>query len=82
MSYNIGAEIRLVTPDKKTYEHSFHLQFTTSNNVAKYEATIHGFKLVKALGASVVNLGLDSYLAAPQSIGEFVVKEPQIIEYV
>lgn len=77
LSCNIGAEIRIVTPDHEIYEHSFHLQFTTSNNVAEYEATIHGLKLVKSQGASVVKLRLDSYLAARQSIGEFAVKNPK-----
>lgn len=49
-----GLGIKFITPDQGIFEHFLLLQFATSNNVAKYEAVIHGFKIVRMLGVTMV----------------------------
>lgn len=62
-NYNSRASIciKIITSDQRTYEHSIELHSVASNNVVEYEATIHGSKLVRALGALVVKLCIDSW---------------------
>lgn len=69
-NYRVGKEVRIIMPYQRIYEYSIHLQFSTSNNVAEYETTIHEMRIVKVIGASMVKL--HTY---------FLVKEVQIIKY-
>ena len=81
-STSSGIGVKIHSPDEKNYEHSIRLHFPASNNVAEYEAAIHGLKLLRTLGAEKVTLRTDSQLVARQNTGEFACKEPQITKYV
>lgn len=55
-SYNtsVGIGIKITTPNQRIHKHFICLRFAASNNVVEYEATIHGLKIVKMLGATMV----------------------------
>lgn len=49
-----------------------------TNNVAEYQALIHGLQKCRSLGASEVTVKSDSQLMIRQMLGQYKVKAPQI----
>jgi hypothetical protein len=50
MRGGLGASIILISPKGDKLHYMLKIDFTTSNNVADYEAMIHGLKLAKEIG--------------------------------
>ena len=76
-----GAGVVLVTPEGIRVEHSFKLGFKTLNNEAKYEALLAGLRAALGLGATNIEIYLDSRLVVSQVDGSFKAKDPRMIDY-
>ena len=76
-----GARIFIITPEGIRVEHSFRLDFKTSNNEAKYEALLAKLRAVLNLGAREVEVYSNSRLVVNQVQGKFEAKDPRMIEY-
>jgi len=81
-STGAGIGIKIITRTRGYMSTRYACNFATSNNIVEYEATIHGLKIVKMLGATTVKLRTDSQLVTHQITKEFAAKEPQITKYV
>ena len=55
-----GVGIVIITPEGIRLEHSFRLGFRASNNEAKYEALLAGFRTILGMGARDVEIYSDS----------------------
>ena len=49
-SGGLGAGIVLTSPKGDQLEYALQIHFKASNNVAEYEALVHGLKLAKQMG--------------------------------
>lgn len=76
-----GAGVVLVTPEGIRLEHSFKLGFKTLNNEAKYKALLARLRVALGLGATNIEIYLDSRLVVSQVDGSFEAKDPQMIDY-
>ena len=56
----------LISPERITIEKSLRLDFSTTNNEAKYEALLEGMSMVQKLGRKAVNMFTDSRLIVGQ----------------
>jgi ribonuclease HI len=50
MLRGLGASIVLTSPKGDKLHYALQMHFHTSNNVAEYEALVHGLKLAKEIG--------------------------------
>ena len=50
MHLGLGAGIVLSSPKGDRLKYTLQIHFATSNNVAEYEALVHGLRLAKELG--------------------------------
>ena len=50
MKEGLGAGIVLTSPKGDRLEYALQIHFKVSNNIAEYEALVHGLKLAKELG--------------------------------
>jgi hypothetical protein len=57
------------------------MHFRTSNNVAEYEALVHGLKLAKEIGIRRIPCFGDSDLVVHQSLGEWDAKDANMASY-
>lgn len=62
-------------------EQSLRLGFQASKNEAKYEVLLAGLWPTKTLGATELEVYLDSHLVANQVEGSFGAKYPRMVEY-
>ena len=64
-----GAGVVLTSPqgDKMRYVPQIH--FTCTNNVAEYEALLHGLRVAKEMGVSCIKCYGDSDLVIQQTMG-------------
>lgn len=76
-----GVGIVLEGPEGFLLEQSLVFKFKASNNQAEYEALIVGLQLTKDMGASSVTCHTDSQLVTGQMIGEYQVKDEQLLRY-
>ena len=75
------AGIVIITSEGITLEHSFKLEFKTSNNEAEYEAPIVRLKIAFDLGARDMEVYLDSRRVVNQVQGSFEVRDSRMKEY-
>jgi hypothetical protein len=61
-----GAGILFVSPNKDKLRYVLRILFPTSNNVAEYEACLHGIRLVVELGVKHLYVNGDSALVINQ----------------
>lgn len=61
-----GAGVMLVSPTQIRYYFSFRLQFSCTNNVAKYESLIQGLLLAQKRGIQALKVYGDSELVVNQ----------------
>ena len=66
-----GAKIVIISPKGMMTTLFFNLAFKCTNNQAKYEALVIGFKILMELGAQEVHIIRDSQLVLRQLIGEY-----------
>ncbi|KAK1631726.1 hypothetical protein QYE76_006041 [Lolium multiflorum] len=69
MRNGLGAGIVLTSPKGDRLDYVLQIHFAASNNVAEYEALIHGLKLAKEIGVRRILLG-DSDLVIQQASGD------------
>ena len=65
------ARVMLRSPMKDTIECAVRLQFSTTNNEAKYEAVLLGLDLAKAAGAKVAIIHYDSQVMVGYINGDY-----------
>ena len=66
-----GAGVLLRSPEGDTIECAVRLQFSTTNNEAKYEAVLLGLDLAKAAGAKVAIIHYDSQVMVGYINGDY-----------
>ena len=78
-----GSSIRVVLESPKgiRMEHSMSLGFQASNNKAKYEALLVGFWATVKVGATEVEVCLDSQLVVSQIQGAFMARDERMSKY-
>ena len=71
----------LISPEKVIVEKSLRLDFSTTNNEAKYEALMIGIAMVQRMGGKSVKVFSDSRLVVSHVKGEFEVKDERMQGY-
>ena len=77
----MGAGIILTSPKGDKLRYVLQIHFTASNNVAEYEALIHGLRLAKELGIRRILCYGDSDLVVQQSSGDWDAKDANMARY-
>ena len=70
-----------MSPGKVVIEKSLRLDFSATNNEAKYEALLEGMVMVQRMGGKSIKLFSDSRLVVGQVRGEFEVKDERMQGY-
>ena len=65
----LGARIVLTSPKQDQLRYVLQIHFSASNNVAEYEALIHGLSVAKDIGIHRIACFGDSDLVVQQSFG-------------
>lgn len=68
-------------PSDMLIEQTLKLEFTASNNQAKYETLIFSVILTLEMGSTRLKVKSDSQLVANQVSGPYQAKEPKLIKY-
>ena len=76
-----GVRLVLISPEKFIVEKSLRLDFSATNNEAKYEALLMGIAMVQKMGGKSVKVFLDSRLVIGQVKGEFEAKDERMQGY-
>src|SRR4051812_765950 len=71
MRVGLGASIMLSLPKGDWLEYVLQIHFTASNNVAEYEALMHGLRLAKDIGIRRILCFGDSDPVVQQISGEW-----------
>ncbi|KAK1645700.1 hypothetical protein QYE76_063505 [Lolium multiflorum] len=69
MRNGLGAGIVITSPKGDRLDYVLQIHFAASNNVAEYEALIHGLKLAKEIGVRRILCFGDSDLVIQQASG-------------
>jgi len=70
-----GIGIVLVSPRGATFELSFPIEATATNNQAEYQTLLKGIRLLQGIGADAVEIFGDSMLVVNQLIGIYECKD-------
>ena len=81
MCTSLGAGIVLTSPKGDKLKSTLQIHFAVSNNVAEYEALIHGLRLAKELGIRRILCYGDSDLVVQQSSGDWDAKDANMASY-
>ena len=81
MRTGLGAGIVLTSPKGDKLRYTLQIHFAASNNVAEYEALIHGLRLAKELGIRRILCYGDSDLVVQQSSGDWDAKDANMASY-
>ena len=73
--------LALVSPKRITIEKSLRLNFSTTNNEAKYETLLKGMEMVQKMGRKAVRAFSDSKLVVGQVRGDLESRDPRMLEY-
>ncbi|KAK1604664.1 hypothetical protein QYE76_028337 [Lolium multiflorum] len=76
-----GAGIVLTSPKGDRLDYVLQIHFVASNNVAEYEALIHGLKLAKEIGVRRILCFGDSDLVIQQASGDWDAKDANMASY-
>ena len=76
-----GIGLVLISPEKVIVEKSLRLDFSATNNEAKYEALLMGIAMVQKMGGKSVKVFSDSKLVVGQVKGEFEAKDERMQGY-
>jgi ribonuclease HI len=77
----LGASVVFTSPKGDKLLYVLQIHFRASNNVAKYEALVHGLKLAKEIGIRRILCFRDSDLVVHQVSGEWDAKDPNMASY-
>src|SRR3954467_12512119 len=81
MRSGLGAGIVLTSPKGDKLKYVLQIHFAASNNVAEYEALVHGLRLAKELGIRRILCYGDSDLVVQQSSGDWDAKDANMASY-
>src|SRR3954464_9088779 len=81
MKNGLGAGIVLTSPKGDQLHYVLQIHFTASNNVAEYEALVHGIKLAKEIGIQNIECFGDSDLVVQQCTGNWDAKDANMASY-
>src|SRR3954466_8194658 len=81
MRTGLGAGIVLTSPRGDKLKYALQIHFAASNNVAEYEALIHGLQLAKELSIRRILCYGDSDLVVQQSSGDWDAKDANMASY-
>ncbi len=81
MCTSLGAGIVLTSPKGDKLRYTLQIHFAASNNMAEYEAHIHGLRLAKELGIHRILCYGDSDLVVQQSSGDWDAKDANMASY-
>jgi ribonuclease HI len=77
----LGASIVFTSPKGDKLQYILQIHFRASNNVAKYEALVHGLKLAKEIGIRRILCFGDFDLVVHQVFGEWDAKDANMASY-
>jgi ribonuclease HI len=77
----LGAGVVFTSPKGDKLLYVLQIHFHTSNNVAEYEALVHGLKLAKEIGIRRILCFGDSDLVVHQVSGEWDAKDANMASY-
>jgi ribonuclease HI len=77
----LGAGVVLTSPKGHKLQYVLQMHFRASNNVAEYEALVHGLKLAKEIGIRRILCFGDSDLVVHQVSGEWDAKDANMASY-
>jgi ribonuclease HI len=81
MLRGLGASVVLTSPKGDKLQYVLQMHFRASNNVAEYEALVHGLKLAKEIGIRRILWFGDSDLVVHQVSGEWDSKDANMASY-
>ena len=73
-----GVGLVLVSPEKVTIEKSLRLNFSVTNNEAKYEALLRGMMMVQKMGGKAVRVFSNSKLVVRQVRGDLEARDSRM----
>ena len=76
-----GAGVVLKSPTGEELSYVLQIYFAATNNVAEYEALLHGLRMAKEIGISRISCYGDSDLVAQQVSGTWGTKDPNMAAY-
>ncbi|XP_072150886.1 uncharacterized protein [Setaria viridis] len=81
MAAGAGDGVVLTSPKRDCLEYAISLHFPTTNNVAEYEALIHGLKIASELGACHLYIRGNSKLVVDQVMKEASCRDEKMVAY-
>jgi ribonuclease HI len=81
MHGGLGAGVVLTSPKGDKLHYVLQIHFTASNNIAEYEALVHGLKLAKEIGIPRILCFGDSDLVVHQVSGDWDAKNANMASY-
>src|SRR3954465_3194348 len=81
MKRGLGAGVVLTSPRGDQLHYVLQIHFAASNNVAEYEALVHGIKLAKEIGIRNIECFGDSDLVVQQGPGNLDAKDANMASY-
>src|ERR1041384_6266650 len=81
MKNGLGAGIVLTSPEGDRLHYVLQIHFAASNNVAEYEALVHGIRLAKEIGIRKIECFGDSDLVVQQCTGNWDAKDANMASY-
>src|SRR3954465_14362682 len=81
MKTGLGAGIVLTSPKGDQLKYVLQIHFAASNNVAEYEALVHGIRLAKEIGIRWILCYGDSGLVMQQCTGSWDAKDANMESY-
>src|SRR4051812_23803582 len=81
MLADLGAGFVLTSPTGDIVQYVLQIMYTDSNNVAKYEALLHGLRMAVSMGIQRLEVRGDLNLAISQINGDFDAKDPKMAAY-
>src|ERR1041385_2562374 len=81
MKSGLGAGVVLTSPRGDQLHYVLQIHFAASNNVAEYEALVHGIKLAKEIGIRNIECFGDSDLVVQQCTGTWEAKDANMASY-
>ena len=77
----LGACVVLTSPKRDQLKYVLQIHFAASNNVAEYEALVHGLKLAKEVGIRRIECYGDSDLVVQQASGNWDALDANMASY-
>lgn len=81
MRTSLGAGIALTSPKGEKLKYTLQIHFASSNNVAEYEALVHGLQLAKEIGICQILCYGDSDLVVQWSSSDWDAKDANMASY-